>query len=559
MTEVSDVAGDEYDCCVVGAGPVGLTFAMEAADVGLRVLLIDAGDRTSVKQPVTAFPGQETHIVDPARHAPLELAVRRGVGGTARMWGGRIVAFQPIDFEKRDYVPTGEWPIALEEVAQWYAPAARHLDCGPAVFTSEGGDWSGLTHFEMSNLERWVRQPRLDRGLAARVLGHPRVSVLLDTRLIDLDLAADGSVTGIVAERQGARTSLRAGHYVLAMGGLEDTRFLLDVQRRRPEWFGGVDGPLGRYYMGHVTGSIAHIVLHQPERVGDLDFVLDESGSYIRRRFTLTAEAQRAHRVLNTSFYLDNPAFHRYEHGNATLSAVFLALTIPPIGRRMVAERMRLRHIGSRPYRVTKHMRNVLRNPLQVVADAISIIRGRYISTVRKPGFILHNEAGRYAIHYHAEQLPNPDSRLMMHAGPDGNAVLDIDFRYLDADIESVVRCHELLDADLRSAGLGHLEYIADSPDGVRDLLWKQSSHGLHNIGSTRMSTDPATGVVDPHLRVHGTRNLYVASTSVFPTSGEANPTFFAAVLAVRLAHHLAEGPGLAKEPVVKPAEPVTG
>src|SRR5699024_12284239 len=100
MTEVSDVAGEEYDCCVVGAGPVGLKFDMEAADVGLRVVLIDAGDRTSVKQPVTAFPGQETHIVDPARHAPLELAVRRGVTGTARKRGGRIVAVDPMGCEE---------------------------------------------------------------------------------------------------------------------------------------------------------------------------------------------------------------------------------------------------------------------------------------------------------------------------------------------------------------------------------------------------------------------------------------------------------------------------
>lgn len=549
----------DYDCCVVGAGPVGLTFAMEAADAGLRVLLVDAGDRSSAKQPVTPFPGQATHIVDPARHAPLELAVRRGLGGTARIWGGRIVAFEPIDFEQRDYVPDSSWPITVDDVVPWYDAAARHLDCGPPVFRSEATDWPGLTSFEMSNLERWVRQPRLDRRLAARVLAHPQITTLWDTRVVDMDVTADGAVRVLVAEHEGARIRLRAEHYVLAMGGLEATRFLLDVQRRLPEWFGGVDGPLGRYYMGHVTGSVANIVLDQPERVSDLDFVRDASDSYIRRRFTLTEDVQRAHRVLNTSFYLDNPAFYQHEHGNPTLSAVFLAMTVPPLGRRMVAERMRLRHIGPRPYRVAKHLRNVLRKPLRVVSDALSILRGRYLSKVRKPGFILHNDAGRYAIHYHAEQLPNPDSRLTVHADPDGVAVLDIDFRYLDADIESVIRCHELLDADLRAAGLGHLEYLADTAEEVRDLLWKQSSHGLHNIGSTRMSTDPATGVVDPDLRVHGTSNLYIASTSVFPTSGEANPTFFAAVLAVRLAHHLAEGRAAVEATAAEPAEPVTG
>src|SRR5690606_34319692 len=120
----------------------------------------------------------------------------------------------------------------------------------------------------------------------------------------------------------------------------------------------------------------------------------------------------RRHRVLNTSFYLDNPEFCEYEHRNATLSAVFLALTIPPIGRRLVAERMRLRHIGPRPYNRGKHLGNVLRHPWRVVSDAFAIIRGRYLSKVRRPGFILRHEGGRYGLHYHAEQLPNPESRL---------------------------------------------------------------------------------------------------------------------------------------------------
>lgn len=531
----------DYDCCVVGAGPVGLAFALEVAEIGARVLLVDAGDADTVKRPVSSLPGQSTHIVDTARHAPLDLAIRRGIGGTARLWGGRCVSLEAIDFEPRDYVPDGGWPITVQDVAPWYEAAARHLDCGPPIFRSNAQDWPGLSHFQMSNLERWVRRPRLDQGLAARVLAHPRITTLLDTNLLDLDFLPDGAVRALVAEHDRARIRLRAESYILAMGGLETTRFLLDVRRRNPEAFGGETGALGHYYMGHATGSIANIVLKDPHRVDDLDFVRDEHDTYVRRRFTLTEDAQRTHRVLNTSFYLDNPAFYEYEHRNPTLSAVFLGLRVPAIGRRLVAERMRLRHIGREPYHVEEHLRNVLRRPWRVAVDVPGIIRERYLSPVRRPGFILRNDDGRYGIHYHAEQLPNWDSRLMMHDGPGGEPVLDVDYRYLEADIDSVLRCHELLDADLRASGVGRLEYLADDVEGVRALAWEQASHGLHSIGTTRMSNGPTTGVVDTNLRVHGTRNLFLASTSVFPTSAEANPTFFATVLAVRLAHHLAE------------------
>ena len=58
-------------------------------------------------------------------------------------------------------------------------------------------------------------------------------------------------------------------------------------------------------------------------------------------------------------------------------------------------------------------------------------------------------------------------------------------------------------------------------------------------MGTTRMSNDPAQGVVDVNCRVHGMNNLYVAGSSVFPTSGFANPTLTLVALALRLADHL--------------------
>ncbi|MGH6933138.1 MAG: GMC family oxidoreductase, partial [Dongiaceae bacterium] len=48
---------------------------------------------------------------------------------------------------------------------------------------------------------------------------------------------------------------------------------------------------------------------------------------------------------------------------------------------------------------------------------------------------------------------------------------------------------------------------------------------GSHHMGGTRMSSTPVRGVVDRDCRVFGQENLYIAGSSVFPSSGYCNPT----------------------------------
>ena len=67
---------------------------------------------------------------------------------------------------------------------------------------------------------------------------------------------------------------------------------------------------------------------------------------------------------------------------------------------------------------------------------------------------------------------------------------------------------------------------------------------GKHHMGTTRMHAAAEHGVVDQNSRVHGTSNLFVTGSSVFPTGGYANPTLTIVALAVRLADHLEQVSG---------------
>ena len=116
---------------------------------------------------------------------------------------------------------------------------------------------------------------------------------------------------------------------------------------------------------------------------------------------------------------------------------------------------------------------------------------------------------------------------------------LKIDLRYGEDDARSVVAAHAIIDRNLRDAGIGRLDY--HFPEEERAArVWDQMTDGYHQIGTIRMAADPARGAVDADCRVHGTANLFVAGSAVFPTSGQANPTLLITALSARLASHIA-------------------
>src|SRR5262249_34830941 len=161
--------------------------------------------------------------------------------------------------------------------------------------------------------------------------------------------------------------SLRPTRLVIAGGGVETTRLLLAAQRNQPKAFGGVDGPLGRYYMGHLSGKIADIVFKHPDDAGLHDFFLD-GDAYVRRPLTLAEVAMRQNGLQNIAFWADNPRFFDARHRDPLLSLVWLALATPGLGPRLASEGVRQSHLGPFPRRPAPHVLNLLRRPHRALA-----------------------------------------------------------------------------------------------------------------------------------------------------------------------------------------------
>lgn len=528
----------EVDLCIVGAGPVGVALALRSAELGLRVILLEAGQSNTAPD-ASEHLGQIESLG--RHHADMGVVSRRGLGGTSALWGGRCVAFDDLDFEVRDHVDFSGWPIPHSEIKAHYRSALDFLNCGTNDSDAEPRE-DAPEPVQRSALERWSAEPNIARLYEQRLRTSAQIWVMTNTTAIGLELDADGNrAVGIKVVRGKTTLQVRAAAYALCSGGLGNARLLLQCQRDWPLKFGGIDGPLGRFYQGHLTGYIALIAFADRQAEAALDFRKDAKGRHYRNRLQISPQTQRENALLNSVFWLEALSVADPAHASGALSAIYLGMYYSGFYRRF-ANGLAPKSVATMEKMHRVHFQNIRRDP-HFFTNLSQATRSLLHRRLTKWG-TLPNPAGRYLLRYHAEQAPNPESRVRLDGTQNGALLpkLMVDYRIDHKDTDSIVRSHRLLDAWLRENGIGRLEYLKDDA-GLDQAVLDQALDGYHQIGLTRMSEDTRTGVVNRDSRVHDVANLYVAGSSVFPTGGQANPTLPAVALALRLAAHLGSVP----------------
>lgn len=340
-----------------------------------------------------------------------------------------------------------------------------------------------------------------------------------------------------IAVNAGHRFTIRARTVVLACGGIENARMLLASNDIMAAGIGNEFDNVGRYYMSHLSGMHAWAELTDGGKSLIFDFE-KHAGTYVRRRLWVTPQAQQRERIGNSIATFLTPFTDDDAQGAALSSAIFLAKF--GIG---FARQRRLSHITEHKALLFEHTSRVVRNAPKLVPQVAEAVRQRYFSGRRLPILLPRKEDlnNRFGLCYQTEHAPNAESRVVLHIDRDALGVPRAELRvaFSEIDIRTVVATHALIRKQLRQTGTGDLIYNEESlQDEVRGGLRRFDS-AAHHIGTTRMSSNPRDGVVDSDCRVHGTENLFVAGSSVFPTSGHANPTLMIVALAHRLADHL--------------------
>jgi len=538
----------ECDLCIVGGGAAGISIAKELAGTHHRVILLEGGGKSESAASRDLYRGTAW---PEKSHEPLEENRRRQWGGSTAAWGGRCIPLDPVDFEKRDWIPHSGWPLTRADLDPFFARANILCEAGAPNYDARevfsGGQQEIISGFDGDDvvswpLERWGPPTHFGRRYAKDLASAENISVLLGANCLHIQLAENGSeVTRVdAASFGGNRFSVKARHFVVACGGLENARLLLNSNDVHKNGIGNGRDRVGRYYMSHLFGAFAWARLRDIDHGFIYDFEKDSDGVYCRRRFWITPEAQRTGQIGNAITFFFRPSLSQSVHRNALFSATYLAkFLLGTLKRKNV--RGGLERIRKNRETLSEHLKIVVADAPGLLPQALAIVRGRYFAKRRLPFVLPPKKDNAFYLFYQTEHAPNPESRVVLDPARDafGMQRLQARIAFTGLDVETVRRTHRLMRRQFEKTQTGELIYEeTEMLEKLRDDIAHFNS-SAHQIGTTRMGIDPGTSVVDADCRVHGTANLFATGTSVFPTSGHANPTLTLVALAVRLADHL--------------------
>lgn len=539
------------DVAVVGAGPAGIVVALELAKSGHNIVLLESGNLHFSE---TIQNLSEASDFDPQFHAPMSECTRRQIGGTSTIWGGRCVPYDPVDFDRRSYVPHSSWPILYEELEAYFQKACDYFFCGASKFNinnipgvEQKSIVPGLPDEQVltSTLERWSLPTNFGKEYFNELRQSERIKLVYGSTCTEIEPHVSGSQTERLQTKtlSGKTLYIKARKYILAGGALNTTRLLLASKQQHSGGIGNHSGLLGRFYMGHISGNIAVARFTTPPQDTVFGFDRDSDDIYLRRRFSFSREFLHQKELTNMVAWLGVPPFADPSHRNGILSLAYLALNSPILGKYLTTKAIKNSLLGDEKGIYQAHFMNMLKNLSKVIAFIPSFGYARYIAKRKIPALFVYSASNEYPLHYHGEQIPNLNSTVSLSGERDdlGMQRLNINLQYTQQDVDSVIKAHQFWDVYLRKHNCGRLKYLTNDPEAS---VWEQARDGFHQVGTTRMSHHPRDGVVGINCNIHGFDDLFVASSSIFVTSGQANSTFMIVAFALKLADHLKKSLG---------------
>ena len=453
-----------YDVAIIGAGAAGITLALHLALNKQSVALIEGGNYDYTDESQEIYKAKS--IGDP--YYDLDATRLRYFGGSTNHWGGYCRTFESIDFNRGYLGEKFEWPIDFYEIDKYRKQACEILEI-PATFKD-----ITVANSNIKQIDIHESPPvRFREKYFERLINNQFIDVYINSNLTDVK-SENRKINEIkLISYTFKNLNVKAKNFVFAMGGIENSRYLLWLQQVYKDKLFSISPSLGKYWMEHPHYKLGQALIDKSK----------VSGYY----YALSGNAQKKQNILNCGFRV-----HHYDE-KITKKLIRQVLCLAPsLGKKLINLAKKDLVCGA-----------ILRASWEQAPDFSNMIT-------------LDTEKDKFGI---------PKPILNWKKRPFDRVTIT----------KSVAEFNKwLVETDRGRVQI--IDWITQELDYPND---DPPFGGHHHMGGTRMHNNIKFGVVDSNCRVHGSKNLYIAGSSVFTTGGHNNPTLPIVQLALRLGDHL--------------------
>jgi len=247
------VESDNFDYCIVGGGPAGITCALALSSPDRKILLLEGGGTEYTGDSQDLYRG--VVVGDP--YFPLDYSRLRYFGGSSNHWGGWCRPLDEIDFETKDAFPKTRWPIGKKTLDSYLAAASGILEVRAL---QKDVELSGGLLKQIDVV--FTNAVRFSQKYASELLNSQSIAVALNVSVVELKTNGKGITAVEVVDFKGARRDVSANRYILACGGIENSRLLLWSNHKANNQIIKNSTTLGRYWMEHPAFIVGDAILN---------------------------------------------------------------------------------------------------------------------------------------------------------------------------------------------------------------------------------------------------------------------------------------------------------
>ncbi len=528
---------ERYSCdvAIIGAGVAGALLADRLAE-DLSVILLEAGPRIErgeaygrfldapIKTPTAPYlendlyPFPRLEALDDwyVQAGPETFAASyiKGVGGTTWHWLGTSLRFVPDDFRLKSRFGRGlDWPLGYDELEPWYAEAELELGVAGPVGEDPISPRSGPYPLPQ------IPESFVDRTLAKALAGSEWADVRATPQARNSRPYQDrptccGSASCIPICPIGAKydASLHCDRAEAKGARLFDSAVVVGLDT-------DPDGAITEATVRRAQGGAFTLRAKV--------FVLAAHGIESPRLLLNSANLGFPKGLANGSGQVGRNLMDHPVQLSWGLSPEPLWPWRGPISTAGIETPRAGDFRAERPAYRVEILNSGWSWPTGAPASTVRALIAQGLRGEALDQALRDRTARQLAVSSLTEQLPNPENRI------------DLDPELTDHYGVPRPRIHYAYDDYTRSG----LATARESHQEIFERLGaSEIQHGTrpqsaqHIMGTLRMGQDPTSSVVDPDLRTHQHRNLFVLGSAVFPTGAVANPTLTIAALSLRAA-----------------------